>query len=324
MNLEGHWLITGGAGFLARALYRRARNEGWRVQFTALSRDDAKHVALRGRFPEIHSIRGDVAALDVGQLSHYMRGMDGVIHMAAVKYVHLAELSALETTRVNVLGSANVFMAALNASVPTVVAISTDKAVEPANIYGATKMVMERLCSQSNFAGGVSRFVNVRYGNVVASTGSVIPVFRKQLAEHGRILITDGSMTRFWLPVDHALDTILYAVDRGAPGTTTIPLCNAMNVTTLAHLIAGDAGKIEIVGPRPGEKRHELLLGEHEVNRAFQIRSGFAGFTLFPPEVDTSEIDDRWLPAEGPYSSADAPPVGGADMRTWIEDSETV
>lgn len=262
--------MTGGAGYLARALYARAEREGWDVQFTAFSRDDSKHVPLMRRFPSVKCIRGDVAA-DRDVLAAAMQGHDYVIHMAAVKYVDLAESNVFDTVRVNVDGSRNVIMAAISARVTRAVGISTDKACEPVSVYGMTKAVMERMLIEGDRMASRTEFAVCRYGNVVGSTGSVIPLFRDQLARNGEITLTAPGMTRFWMGVDEAVDCILatFVAPRGA---TIIPIPRSMSLLDMVHAAVGDDVPIRVTGLRPGEKVHEQLIGLAESVRARSLR----------------------------------------------------
>lgn len=279
MPLQGRILITGGAGFLARAIYRRAEVEGWDAEFTALSRDDAKHAALQHRFPNVKTIRADVAG-DYPLLVAAMRGHDIVIHAAAAKYVDRSEHAAFDTVRTNITGSAQVIHAAIEARVRQLIGISTDKACEPVNVYGMTKAVMERLLHEAAAHSGLTDVFCVRYGNVVGSTGSVIPLFAQQLAETGKIKLTDPAMTRFWMSVEEAIELIVWTLREGVSGAMYVPEPGAMRMNALAYTVLGYEGlpddlegaildeRIEVIGKRPGEKMHEQLIHEQESPRA--------------------------------------------------------
>lgn len=262
--LWGKIAITGGAGFLARAIYRRAQREGWQAEFTCISRDDHKHAALARKFPEVRCIRGDVAG-DRDRLVAAFRGHDLVIHAGANKHVDLSEFQIIATVDVNVVGSINVGWAAIRAGVPNVVGISTDKACEPYNTYGLSKSVMERAFQEFDSLGD-TQFRLARYGNVIASTGSVLTLFQKQVAQHGHLRLTDPGMTRFYMRADEAVDAIIRTA--GCPrGFTYIPTCGAMTLADLASCAAPGA-EVVVVGTRPGEKIHETLLSELEGRRA--------------------------------------------------------
>lgn len=321
--LSGSCLVTGGSGFLARAIYRRAARENWPVQFTCYSRDEAKQWQLNRIYPNVHCILGDVSR-DLDRLTAVMQGHQTVIHAAAVKFIPEAEFNVSETIDVNIVGSRNVAIAARAAGVEKVVGISTDKACAPLNTYGMTKGIMERYLSEANKMGS-TRFVTVRYGNVVGSTGSVIPVFKQQLEDFKEFRITDNRMTRFWLGVDEAIDLILWAHDSAElfSGHTFINPCPAMKIVDLAKAVwqlgnnFGEA-PINFTGIRPGEKLHEALFNEQEAPRV--TTSGQSGYIMAPatsvgsalPESMgyTSDHPRRWLGVE--------------EMMKLIQDSENV
>lgn len=254
--LTGNILVTGGAGFLARAIYRRARREAWPIHWVCASRDDSKHSALQRLYPEVETVIADVGLDSVHRLTDLMRGFDTVIHAAAWKYVDRGEHEARAVTQTNVVGSMQVAEAAMRARVPRVVGVSTDKAVAPVNNYGATKFLMERIFQESARLSE-TRFTLVRYGNVVGSTGSVIPMFNAAAREGRPIRLTDPSMTRFWMSPDEAVDTVLAGLD--APnGTVTIPACRSMSMHDLTlmalgyegHDVLPTDGRVEVIGIR--------------------------------------------------------------------------
>lgn len=267
--IHGRVLITGGSGFLGRGILRAAKRDKWNAEFTILSRDEYKQDLLRRKYKDVRCILGDVT--DYDRLASAMWNIDVVIHAAAIKYIPEAEFNVDECIKVNVDGSRNVLKAASNAGVSQVVCISTDKAASPINVYGMTKALMERLAGEYARLNTHSTFTCVRYGNVVGSTGSVIPLFERQLAENGRITITDPDMTRFWISIDRAVELINIATDVHS-GFTVIPKASSMQLMQLAHCIAGDA-PIEVLGQRPGEKRHEMLINAEESVRAMSCGS---------------------------------------------------
>lgn len=327
--LEGRIFITGGAGYLARAIYQRAKDDGWPATFTCFSRDDGKHAQLVNRFPAVRCIRGDICQ-DTALLAAAMTGHDIVIHAAAVKYVDLAETNVLDTIRVNVDGSRNVFLAAHAAGIRRVIAISTDKACEPVNIYGGTKFAMERMVHECDRLGGTN-FVAVRYGNVVGSTGSVIPKFKQQLAETGHVNITDPSMTRFWMSHHEAVDAVVAARDIPR-GTILIPACRAMSLEEMVAAAIGKASSlVRVVGPRPGEKRSESLVGAYEADRTratfipTQPGTIWLGWLIYPPGVYPGrDANSEHLYPKFPYTSDDAAAVSPLEMRAMSEESEHV
>lgn len=263
---DAHIFVTGGAGFLGMALseWAREHRRGWR--FTIYSRDEAKHYMMRRAFPNHDYILGDVR--DPSRLTLAMRGHDVVIHAAANKYVPQAETNVREAIAVNVQGSENVAKAAIAAQVRQVVGISTDKACLPVNVYGTTKLLMERLFQEYDRLSD-TQFNLIRYGNVIGSTGSVIPIFQRQATDTGVLRVTNPEMTRFWLTVGEAVELLTAALDEQRGGTVLIPRIPSSSLEVTARAAASSVGvefpKVEITGHRFGEKLHEYLLAPHEV-----------------------------------------------------------
>lgn len=323
MKPKGNILITGGSGFLGRAILRKAEREGWPAHFTVYSRDETKQWELKRRYPHVRCVLGDVRG-DLARLIAVMHGHDLVIHAAAVKYIPEAEFNVFEAVEVNIDGSRNVAMAAIAAQVATVVGVSTDKACAPLNLYGMTKAVMERLFGEANRMSQ-TRFVTVRYGNVIGSTGSVIPAFKGQIERDGGVKVTDKRMTRFWLSHDAAVEQVLWAAESATkyPGSTFINPCSAMAIVDLAQAVWQSVGRDGVVpitytGIRPGEKLHEALFNEQEGPRAFVDDSGF--FVL-KPATDPAPL------GEGLHSYASDMPsrwVGVDEMAGLITEAEGV
>jgi UDP-N-acetylglucosamine 4,6-dehydratase len=232
---------------------------------------------------------GDVR--DRGRMTRAAHGADLIVHAAAMKQVPACEYNPFEAVRTNVLGAQHVVDAAIDARVPKVVNLSTDKAVNPVNLYGATKLAAEKLVVQGNAYAAQSntRLSCVRYGNVVGSRGSVVPLFKQQAAE-GRITITDERMTRFWITLAQAVDLVLYAVDHMVGGEVFIPKIPSMRVTDLAEAMAPGVER-RVIGIRPGEKLHELLLTTDESRHS--IDAGDVYVVL--PEHPWWEASPRWL-----------------------------
>lgn len=319
--LTGNILITGGAGFLGRGIVRRAEAENWPCRFTVYSRDEQKQDKMRQRWPAVRYVLGDIT--DLERLALVAAGHDTIIHAAAIKYIPEGEFNVNECVRVNIDGSRSVFSAARMAGVSTVVAVSTDKAVLPINAYGMTKAVMERLMSEASALDPITRYVGCRYGNVIGSTGSVIPVFQRQLGETGKITITDPEMTRFWISVDDAVDLIDAAANEADDGAIVIPQPKSMRLDDLANtIIRAYAGArddysrfTDIIGKRPGEKMHEDLLSESE--RLRTIRLG-TYFQLLPPGKESFSEVPR-LTSEAPYEWLDED-----EMLELMQDADTV
>lgn len=308
-------LITGGAGFLGRGILRRTHRDltDWRI--TIYSRDEAKQEACQRRYPEARYVLGDV--LDTDRLAAVAAGHDVIIHAAAMKFVPEAERNAGECIRVNVDGARSVIAAALRGRVGRVVGISTDKAVRPINTYGFSKAVMERLFAEAACTFGTV-FTTVRYGNVVGSTGSVIPLFQRQLREDGYLTVTNPGMTRFWMAVDEAIDCVLYALaPERVPGSITVPRPRAMTLGQLANVIA-DGMPVKVVGARPGEKEHEELLHHQESVRV--LPGGGHFYELAPTGYQGAVGEPFSLPSHSPaggFLSKDA-------LLAMIADAEAV
>ncbi len=200
-----------------------------------------------------------------------MHGVDIVVHAAALKQVPACEYNPMEAIKTNIMGSSNVVEAALDADVKKVMGLSTDKAVNPVNLYGATKLAAEKLTVQSNaYAGGsATRFSCVRYGNVVGSRGSVVPAFLKQ-RESGKVTITDDRMTRFWLSLEQGVRFVINCIEQMEGGEVFVPKIPSMKVVDLAKAIAPRAD-IDIIGIRPGEKLHEVLIAEDEARHTVEL-----------------------------------------------------
>ena len=273
-------LITGGAGFLGRGILRRIERGALDWEVTVYSRGETKQDECRRRYPFARYILGDVR--DADRLRVAMMGHDIVIHAAALKRIPEAEVNAAECVAVNMGGTQVVMQAADAARIRRVVGISTDKAVQPVNVYGCSKMAMERLFADTAQFEGGPEFVCVRYGNVVGSTGSVIPLFRRQVEELGRVRITNPAMTRFWMAADEAIDLIMLALARAEPGSIVVPQARAMTILDVAKAATSDDVEIEIIGERPGEKLHEMLIHYEESVRAVIELDPFH-FQLLPP-----------------------------------------
>jgi len=306
-QLEGKVLVTGGTGSLGQAIVRRAKRDRWPVEFTILSRDEVKQGQMRAIYPQCRYLLGDVRDMDALEIA--CRGQDIVIHAAAYKQVPTAEVNAHETVKTNVCGSCNVAMAAVRANVKQVIGISTDKACSPVNLYGKSKAIMEAVFQQAN-TWGDTRFSLTRYGNVVGSRGSIIPLFQKQAAAGQSLTVTDRRMNRFWLSLQDAVDLIVQAWREPGAGTIVVPKLPSMLVVDLARVVwemhgslrgAALPAYIVDIGIRPGEKIDEHLLhrGESlhtedrgEFYRVYPASSGYHGCLPdgFEYRTDTTEL----------------------------------
>jgi len=249
-------LITGGTGSLGHALLRRIYGQH---NITILSRDETKQGKTRTEFPNCRFILGDVANLSDLELA--FRGIDIVYHFAAYKQVPSAQNNVSATIKTNITGSQNVALAAIKNNVKQVVASSTDKACAPVNMYGISKAAMESVFQDANKYGPTT-FHLARYGNVVASNASVVPLFKKQAAAGGPLTVTHPDMTRFWISIDTAVDLVQHALTT-APGIIVVPAAKAMNIVKVARLF-GEGLPVKNTGIRPGEKIHESMVSEAE------------------------------------------------------------
>ena len=276
-------LVTGGTGSFGRALVRTLLERTDVRKVIVLSRDELKQYEMRRSFgdePRIRFFIGDVREAD--RLQRAFDGVDVVVHAAALKHVPTAEYNPLEAVRTNINGAENVINAAIDCDVARVVMLSTDKACSPVNLYGATKLVSEKLFISGNAYVGRrrTRLSVVRYGNVVGSRGSVIPLFREQAAR-GSITLTDERMTRFWLTLPQAVDFVMRAVEEMEGCEIFVPKIPSMRMLDLARSMAPDA-KIEIIGVRPGEKLHEELISVHDARRTLDLGSHY----VIQPELE--------------------------------------
>lgn len=270
--LEGKTLlVTGGTGSFGRAFARAVLTRGKPKKVIVLSRDEQKHHAMQSEFndPRIRYFVGDVR--DQSRMHLALRGVDHVVHAAGMKHVHICEYNPIEAINTNVTGTVNVIQAALDQGVEKVVGVSTDKAVAPVNLYGASKLCLEKLLVAANSYSGdrATRFSVVRYGNVMGSAGSVIPLFLRQRTQ-GKLTITDERMTRFWIDMDGAVELVMQALNRMQGGEIFIPKLPAASVEVLADTLAPGVPR-EVIGIRPGEKLHECLLAQEECRRTRDV-----------------------------------------------------
>ncbi len=221
---------------------------------------------------------GDVR--DAERLRRAMRGVDIVVHAAALKQIPACEYNPFEAVKTNILGAQNIIEAAIDNAVQKVMALSTDKAVNPVNLYGATKLCAEKIVVQGNaYTGGQGPLLGcVRYGNVVGSRGSVIPLFREQ-RKTGVLTVTDPRMTRFWITLDQAVDFVVDSIEAMHGGEVFVPVLPSMKVTDLARAMAPDC-RLKEIGIRPGEKLHEVMLTEDEARHSLR----FDHFFVIEPE----------------------------------------
>jgi UDP-N-acetylglucosamine 4,6-dehydratase len=307
-------LLTGGTGSFGQKFVEIALKEYNPKAIRIFSRGELLQMQMQQRFNDSGRLRffiGDVR--DKERISRAMNGVDIVVHAAALKQVPTSEYNPLEAVKTNINGAANVIDSAIDNNVERVINISTDKAVQPVNLYGATKLVAEKLFTQGNAYTGARRirFGSVRYGNVVGSRGSVIPLFLEQ-KKLGKITITDERMTRFWITIEQGVRFVIDCVGRLNRGETFIPKIPSMKIASLADAIAPGVEK-EIIGIRPGEKLHEMLISREDAIHTKE----FDGYYVVEPEHSfwksdytsgskplptgftyTSDNNDKWLTTE--------------------------
>lgn len=309
---ESSILLTGGTGSFGKAFISYALAELNPRRLVVLSRDELKQYEVRQQFdddPRLRWFIGDVR--DRRRLERAMHGVDYVVHAAALKQVDTGEYNPFEFVQTNVVGSQNVIEAAIDSGVKKVVALSTDKASSPINLYGATKLCADRMFISANHyaAAHPTRFAVVRYGNVMASRGSVIPLFRS-LAEQGKSLpITHKEMTRFWITLPQAVRFVVESFDLMRGGELYVPRIPSMRLVDLAQAIAPGSPMHE-VGIRPGEKLHEEMIAPDDSRRTVRLGDRYivqphiAGWGYEPPEEGTpvpegfsyrSDTNDLWL-----------------------------
>jgi UDP-N-acetylglucosamine 4,6-dehydratase/5-epimerase len=304
-------LVTGGTGSFGRQLVRTVLQDASPRRLIVLSRDELKQYEMQQAHPDDKRLRffiGDVR--DYQRLYRAFHDVHYVIHAAALKQVPAAEYNPFEAVKTNVHGAQNVIEAAIEQGVERVIALSTDKACSPVNLYGATKLVSDKLFIAGNaYAGGTrTRFSVVRYGNVVGSRGSVVPLFRR-LGASGVLPVTDDRMTRFWITLDQGVRFVLEALERMHGGELFVPKIPSMRVTDLAAAMAPEA-RLEVVGIRPGEKLHEEMISAADSRQTVDM----GDYYVVQPQMDwwrreslnggrpvpdgfsyASDTNDQWL-----------------------------
>jgi UDP-N-acetylglucosamine 4,6-dehydratase len=321
LSLDGTTLlITGGTGSFGQKFVHRILTQYSPKRVIVYSRDELKQYEMaqifpQSRYPAIRYFIGDIR--DYHRLVLAMREVDYVIHAAAMKHVPIAEYNPMECINTNVYGAENVVRASLDSGVRKVVALSTDKAANPINLYGASKLASDKIfVAANNLSGSIdTKFTVVRYGNVVGSRGSVVPLFRKLIAEGVESLpITDERMTRFWITLQQGVDFVLSALQDMQGGEIMVPRIPSMKMVDLARAMAPQV-PIRVVGIRPGEKLHEVMVTEDDSRNTlmtddrYLIEPSFGFWNRAPylakgavPVAEefryASNTNDQWLSAE--------------------------
>ena len=279
MNKNLSMLITGGTGSFGRKFASLTLKKFKIKRLIIFSRDEMKQYEMKNHFINEKNMRfflGDVRDLD--RLKIAFKGVDYIIHGAAIKHVPLAEYNPLECIKTNIYGSSNVVAAAVDAKVKKVIALSTDKAVNPINLYGATKLCAEKIFVDGNAISGKNstRFSVVRYGNVLSSRGSIIPLIKKIKSENQKhIPLTDEKMTRFFINLEEAVKFVLASFEIMDKGEIFVPKMPSVYIKDLMKTIY-PKGEIKIIGIRPGEKIDELLISKDECLDAHELKNGYA------------------------------------------------
>lgn len=320
MLTDKNIVVTGGTGSLGKVLTRRLLTGelGVPKKITIFSRDEAKQHEMRLSYQHLRTATDEVIyhnfeqllqfrigdVRDIHSVSTVLRDADVVFNAAALKQVPSCEYFPFEAVQTNIVGAENIVRAIREHHLPveTVVGVSTDKACKPVNVMGMTKAVQERIFVRANLDSSKTRFICVRYGNVLASRGSVIPLFHEQIRRGGPVTITTPEMTRFLLSLEQAVDTIFAALHGGNPGETYIPRVPSARVTDIAEALIGDRPiETKITGIRPGEKVHEILVSEEEAHRTV-ARNDYYVILPMLPELVTEKVES---PLAKEYSSND-------------------
>ncbi len=317
-------LVTGGTGSFGKKFTQVLLRDYPVKKLIIFSRDELKQHEMRvGGFndPRLRFFIGDVR--DEARLRRALTGVDIVVHAAALKQVPACEYNPMEAIMTNVMGARNVIEASLDSGVHRVMALSTDKAVNPINLYGATKLAAEKLFIQSNSYAGAkpTRFSCTRYGNVVGSRGSVIPLFLDQ-RKNGRITVTDKRMTRFWITLEQGVRFVIRCIEQMHGGEVFVPKIPSMSIMDLVQVIAPDA-KVELIGIRPGEKVHEVLVSEDESNHTVELDQMFVIKPAHPWWPEDAWAQGKRLPEGFRYGSDSNPrKLGKDELRKMISGLE--
>ena len=296
-------LITGGTGSFGKAFVKRLLNDNQIKKLIIFSRDELKQFEMREILdsPKLRYFLGDVR--DYSRLKRAADGVDIIVHAAAMKQIPASEYNPMEAIKTNILGAENIVNVAIENKVKRVIALSTDKAANPANLYGATKLCSDKLMVAGNILAGSSgtKFSVVRYGNVLGSRGSVIPFF-KERAKSGLIPITDPRMTRFWLTLEDGVQFVLDNLERMYGGEIFVPKIPSFKVTDVAEVVCPGL-PIEIIGIRPGEKLHEVMITEDDALNTVEFDEHYAILSPTLTKIENYQLPGKPVPDGFRYSS---------------------
>lgn len=334
MNLENkRILVTGGTGSLGQKIVRRllAGEMGRPKKIVVFSRDEAKQHYMRLDFMHRKAATDDIIyqnsqellSFKIGDVRNYssllqaLREVDVVFHAAALKQVPTCEYFPFEAVQTNIVGAQNLVCALRENDTPVelVIGISTDKACKPINVMGMTKAIQERILVEANLENKKTKFLCVRYGNVIASRGSIVPLFMEQIGNGGPVTITLKEMTRFLLSLDRAVDTVFAAVKTGQAGETYVPKVHAANIVDVAKALIGEREiEIKFTGIRPGEKVHEIMVSEEECFRTVER----GDYYVILPMLPELRKEDFTPALTGEYSSQDKN-LGIQELRQLLD-----
>jgi FlaA1/EpsC-like NDP-sugar epimerase len=314
-------LVTGGTGSMGKTFVRRVLSGecGTPKKVIVFSRDEGKQHYMRLSYMHkkystdevIYNNFKNVLEFRIGDVRRYedvcsaLKGVDIVINAAALKQVPACEYFPFQAVLTNCIGPENIIRAIYENDLPvdTVVGISTDKAAKPVNVMGMTKSIQERLFTTANILNKRTKFVCVRYGNVLASRGSVVPLFHEQIRNNGPLTLTDPNMTRFLISLDKAVDTVFAVIKDGRAGETFVPQAASATVENIAKALIGNRKiELQVIGVRPGEKMHEVMISEEEVHHCHKVGDYYAIRSMLPELNEGFEAGDAPLSDE--YSSS--------------------
>jgi UDP-N-acetylglucosamine 4,6-dehydratase len=297
-------LVTGGTGSFGKSFVKRLLKDDEVKKIIVFSRDELKQFEMQSDLdsPKMRYFLGDVR--DFSRLKQATDGVDVIVHAAAIKQIPAAEYNPMEAIKTNIIGAENIVNAAIQNGISRVIALSTDKAANPANLYGATKLCSDKLMIAGNVLAGrhPTRFAVVRYGNVLGSRGSVIPFFKEQKVK-GTIPITDVEMTRFWLTLNEGVDFVINSLSKMQGGEIFVPKIPSFKVTDVAKVVAPNV-PTKIIGIRPGEKLHEVMITEDDSAFTREFEDYYAILAPFLLETDFYQKNGKKVPLGFSFTSA--------------------